>query len=147
MAHAGRLSVFFCDILPHGLLELTAVFVAGGAGLRLGWTMVDPGRVSRARALARRGLETGVIALGLVAVLAVSGLIEGFVTPSALPTGVRIAIGATAWLGFLGYVFTCGRSAAARLPEHVAGRVGDPSQDEQQIGQPVEVLRRQWAAV
>jgi len=46
-------------------------------------------------------------------VLAVSGLIEAFVTPSALPTVLRIAIGATCWLGFLGYVFTLGSKAAA----------------------------------
>jgi uncharacterized membrane protein SpoIIM required for sporulation len=88
MAHVGRTDVFFGDILPHGMLELTAVFVAGGAGLKLGWTMVDPGGRGRGAALAEQGRGAGIIALGLVGVLLCSGLIEGYVTPSALPTPV-----------------------------------------------------------
>lgn len=110
MAHAGRLDAFFSFIAPHGMLELTAIFVAGGAGLRLGWTVIDPGPISRARALARNGRAAGVIALGLVATLLVSGIIEGFVTPSGWPTPVRIGIGALAELGFLGYVYSAGRN-------------------------------------
>ncbi|MCZ9338199.1 stage II sporulation protein M, partial [Streptomyces sp. TRM76130] len=43
MSSAGRLDTFLGLVLPHGLLELTAVFVAAGTGLRLGWTLVDPG--------------------------------------------------------------------------------------------------------
>jgi uncharacterized membrane protein SpoIIM required for sporulation len=54
MAANDRTGLFFGLILPHGLLELTAVFVACGLGLKLGWTVVDPGRRTRARALARR---------------------------------------------------------------------------------------------
>ncbi len=112
MADAGRLEAFFGFILPHGMLELTAVFVAGGAGLKLGWTLIDPGRLSRARALARQGRATATVALGLVAVLLISGLIEGFVTPSGLPAPARIGIGLVAELGFLAYVFVIGRRAA-----------------------------------
>ncbi|PSR60858.1 hypothetical protein C8258_27430 [Nocardia sp. MDA0666] len=112
MADAGRLDSFFGFLLPHGMLELTAVFIAGGAGLKLGWTLIDPGRSSRAEALARQGRATATIALGLVAVLLVSGLIEGFVTPAGWPAPVRIGIGLVAELGFLTYVFGPGRRAA-----------------------------------
>ncbi|MBF6328675.1 stage II sporulation protein M [Nocardia transvalensis] len=112
MADAGRLDAFFGFILPHGMLELTALFVAGGAGLKLGWTLVDPGRASRARALARQGRATATVALGLVVVLLVSGLIEGFVTPSGWPAPVRLGIGLLAEIGFLAYVFGAGRRAA-----------------------------------
>ncbi len=114
MAHAGRLDAFFGFLLPHGMLELTAVFVAGGAGLKLGWTLIDPGRLPRGRALARQGRASATVALGLVAVLAVSGTIEGFVTPSGWPAPVRIGIGLVAELGFLAYVFGVGRRAARR---------------------------------
>jgi uncharacterized membrane protein SpoIIM required for sporulation len=112
MAHAGRLDAFFGFVLPHGMLELTAVFVAGGAGLKLGWTLIDPGPYGRARALARQGRATATVALGLVAVLLVSGMLEGFVTPSGWPAPVRIGIGLAAEIGFLAYVFGVGRSAA-----------------------------------
>ncbi|MBF6425074.1 stage II sporulation protein M [Nocardia cyriacigeorgica] len=112
MAEAGRLESFFGFILPHGTLELTAVFVAGGAGLKLGWTLVDPGRLSRLEAVARQGRATATIALGLVGVLLVSGLLEGFVTPSGLPAPVRTGIGFAAEALFLLYVFGAGRRAA-----------------------------------
>ncbi|RMI34131.1 stage II sporulation protein M [Nocardia stercoris] len=127
MADAGRLDAFFGFILPHGMLELTAVFVAGGAGLKLGWTLVDPGRQSRGRALARQGRATATIALGLVGVLLVSGLIEGFVTPSGWPTVVRIGIGALAELAFLGYVFVLG-GRAARAHDDAGRTVGAESE-------------------
>ncbi|MDO3647489.1 stage II sporulation protein M [Nocardia mangyaensis] len=113
MADAGRLDAFFGFILPHGTLELTAIFVAGGCGLKLGWTLVDPGRRSRAVAMARQGKVTATVALGLVVVLFVSGLIEGFVTPSPLPAAVRIAIGFAAEALFLFYVFGVGGRVAA----------------------------------
>ncbi|MFI6048177.1 stage II sporulation protein M [Nocardia sp. NPDC051321] len=109
MAEAGRLDSFFGFILPHGTLELTAIFVAGGAGLKLGWTLIDPGRLSRLAAVARQGRATATVALGLVGVLLVCGCIEGFVTPSALPAPVRIAIGFLAEALFLVYVFGVGR--------------------------------------
>ena len=89
--------MFFGLILPHGLLELTAVFVAGGIGLRTGWAWVSPGRLPRvARAGRRPGRTAVVVALGLVVVLLVSGLLEAFVTPSGLPTAARIGIGVLA---------------------------------------------------
>jgi uncharacterized membrane protein SpoIIM required for sporulation len=112
MAAAGKAGVFFGLIAPHGILELTAVFVASGAGLRLGWTIVDPGPRKRADALAEQGRQTVVIALGLVVVLAVSGAIEAFVTPSGLPTWLRVGIGVVAEVAFLLYVFVVGRRGA-----------------------------------
>jgi uncharacterized membrane protein SpoIIM required for sporulation len=120
----GRLGVFFGLILPHGLLELTAVFVAAGAGLRLGWTVIDPGPRSRADALAQEGRAAAGMALGLSLVLLVSGVIEAFVTPSALPTWARIGIGCVAEALFLAYVFGLGRRAA------LAGETGDVAEDE-----------------
>lgn len=105
---------FWGLILPHGLLELTAVFVAGGIGLRLFWSWIEPGQLTRAQSIAREGRTAGTVALGLVAVLFVSGLIEAFVTPSGLPTWARVGIGITAELAFLTYVFVLGRQAYHR---------------------------------
>ncbi len=110
---------FWGLILPHGLLELTAVFVAGGVGLRLFWSWVEPGSLTRAQSLAREGRTAGTVALGLVAVLFVSGVIEAFVTPSGLPTWARLAIGILSEAVFLSYVFVVGREAVRR------GHTGD----------------------
>lgn len=115
-----RGSLFFGLILPHGLLELTAVFVAAGVGLRLFWSWVEPGPRSRLDSFAREGRTAIAISLGLVAVLLVSGFIEGFVTPSGLPTWARITIGIVAESLFLLYVFVVGRSA---VREGVTGDV------------------------
>jgi uncharacterized membrane protein SpoIIM required for sporulation len=119
MASADRLDLFLGLITPHGLLELTAVFVAGGAGIRLGWQIISPGRRPRSVALAEEGRATLTIALGLVVVLLVSGVVEAFVTPSPLPTWGRIAIGALVWVAFLAYVVVLGRRADR------AGDIGD----------------------
>ncbi|MER6828412.1 stage II sporulation protein M [Streptosporangium sp. NPDC000563] len=119
MASRGKLDIFFGLITPHGLLELTAVFLAAAVGMRLGWTVVDPGPRRRTEALAEQGRAVMSVALGLVVVLFVSGLIEGLVTPSGLPTWARIGIGVVAEVAFLAYVIFFGRRAVA------AGESGD----------------------
>ena len=111
MHRADHGAHFWGLLLPHGLLELTAVFVAGGVGLRLFWSWVEPGQLSRSQSMAREGRTAGTVVLGLVAVLAVSGVIEAFVTPSGLPTWARIGIGLLAEAVFLAYVFIVGRAA------------------------------------
>jgi uncharacterized membrane protein SpoIIM required for sporulation len=119
LASCGQSSQFFTLILPHGMLELTAVFVAAGAGLRLGWRLVEPGPRRRVEALAQEGRAAVGLAIGLVLVLAISGAIEAFVTPSGLPAWARLAIGAAAEAGFLAYVAVLGRRAVLAEGVHV----------------------------
>jgi uncharacterized membrane protein SpoIIM required for sporulation len=113
-AAVGQQPKFWGLILPHGLLELTSVFVAGAAGLRLGWTLIDPGDRPRLQALAAEGRRAVVIVLGLVAAFLVAGTIEGFVTGRSWPTWLRVGIGVLAEAGFLTYVVVLGRRAAAK---------------------------------
>ncbi|UKA76690.1 stage II sporulation protein M [Arthrobacter sp. FW306-07-I] len=110
-ASAGKSDVFYSYILPHGLMELTAVFIACAAGLRIFWAMVAPGPRTRGRAVAEEGRSLVTVALGLVLVLFVSGLVEGFVTPSPLPTWARIGIGAAVLAAYWVYVLVWGRRA------------------------------------
>ncbi|HVT22330.1 MAG TPA: stage II sporulation protein M [Mycobacteriales bacterium] len=131
MVAAGKAGEFFGLILPHGMLELTAVFVAAGTGLRLGWTIIEPGPRRRADALASEVRAAVTIALGLAVVLAVSGAIEAFVTPSGLPTWARIGIGLLAEAGFLSYVWVLGGRADR------SGETGDL--DHEARGDRVEV--------
>lgn len=115
----GKGTLFFSLILPHGMLELSAVFLAAAAGLRLGWTVIDPGNRRRGQALAQEGRSAVTIAVGLIVVLGVSGAIEAFVTPSSLPTWARITIGTVAVAAFIGYTLVFGHRAVA------AGHTGD----------------------
>ena len=124
MATHDSLGVFFSLILPHGFLELTSIFVAGAAGLRLFWTWISPGGRPRARALAEEGRALITVAIGLVLALFVSGMIEGFVTGSSLLWWVKIGIGALALAGFWAYTLVLGRRAVR------SGHTGDLSEDE-----------------
>jgi uncharacterized membrane protein SpoIIM required for sporulation len=119
MVDAGKADVLFGLLTPHGLLELTAVFLAAAAGMRLGWSVISPGDRPRGQVLAEQGRAVVSVAVGLVAVLLVSGLIEALVTPSSLPTFVRIGIGVAAEATFLAYIVHFGRRAVR------AGETGD----------------------
>ncbi|MBE2999836.1 stage II sporulation protein M [Nocardiopsis sp. HNM0947] len=119
----GRGEEFFSLILPHGLLELTAVFVAGGVGLKLGWTIISPGERTRLVAFGAEARAAMAVALGLVVVLFASGLIEGLVTGNMvrghISTPVGLAIGIAAEVLFLLYVYTVGKRA------HEEGETGE----------------------
>jgi uncharacterized membrane protein SpoIIM required for sporulation len=110
---AGDPGTFYGLILPHGLLELTAVFVAGGAGLQLGWAAIAPGERRRRDAVAEEGRRSVVIVLGLVVVFAVAGVLEAFVTPAPWPTWARVGTGAAVWVAISGAVLHAGSRAAA----------------------------------
>lgn len=112
-AAVGEQPKFWGLILPHGILELSAVIVAGGAGLAIGWAIVAPGDRSRGEALAQEGRRAAAIVLGLILAFVVAGAIEGFVTPSGLPTWGRVGVGVTAGAAFWTYVVVLGRRAAA----------------------------------
>jgi len=119
MFQAGKGGVLLGLLAPHGLLELTAVFLAGATGMRLGWSVISPGERPRGQVLAERGRGVVSVAVGLVGVLLVSGLIEALVTPSPLPTFVRVGIGVIAEAAFLSYIVYFGRRAVK------AGETGD----------------------
>ncbi|WDH79838.1 stage II sporulation protein M [Microbacterium esteraromaticum] len=126
MAAYGHLDTMILHILPHGLLELTAIFVAAAAGLHVFWAWAVPGPRSRGRALASEGRALATVAMGLIFVLLLSGLVEGFITGSALPWPVKIGIGALALAVFLVYMLVIGRRAARQgesgdLVEYEAG--------------------------
>ena len=96
MIRHDRGALFFGLISPHGLLELTCLFVAAGVGLRLFWAWVEPGPRSRVQALGAEGRAALGTSLGLVVLLLLCGVIEAFVTPSGLPTWARVGIGVLA---------------------------------------------------
>lgn len=112
MFQAGKADILVGLLVPHGLLELTAVLLAGAAGMRLGWSVISPGDRPRRQALAEQGRAVVSIAVGVLVVLLVSGFIEAVVTPSSLPTFLRVGIGIAAEAAFLTYIVYFGRRAA-----------------------------------
>jgi len=124
MITAGKGDIFLQFIAPHGMLELTSVFVAAAAGLHIFWAWVAPGRRTRGEALAEEGRALATVAVGLVFSLALSGVVEGFVTPQTWLWPVKVLLGACALAVFLGYMLVFGRRAAR------AGETGDLTEYE-----------------
>jgi len=114
MIAAGDGGRFFGLILPHGLLELTSIVIAGAAGFAVGWAWIAPGDRRRADAVAQEGRRAAAVVLGLMATFLAAGTIEGFLTGSGLPASLRVTVGASVWIAFVGYVVLRGRAAAAR---------------------------------
>ena len=115
-AAAGEQPRFWGLILPHGLLELSAVVIAGAAGLNLGWAVLAPGDRRRGEALAEEGRRSVAVVLGLMLCFVAAALIEAFVTPSGLPTLARVGVGVLVEVVFVAYVVAFGGAAAARSP-------------------------------
>ncbi len=80
-------------VAPHGVLELPAIFIAGGAGLRIAQGLLFPGVLPRRESLARAGLEAVQLVLGTIPILIIAGLIEAFVSPTGLPVVVEVLHG------------------------------------------------------
>jgi uncharacterized membrane protein SpoIIM required for sporulation len=111
---AGTFSVFVRYIVPHGMLELSCISIAGVAGLRLARALIDPGVRPRLQALRADARGAVVMVLGTAPWLVLAGLTEGFVTPRDLPVPEALAVGATLAAVFWGLVLTRGRHSRAR---------------------------------
>src|SRR5262249_39040458 len=98
-------------VAPHGVLELPAIFIAGGAGLLIGRGLLFPGSLSRRDSLVYYGGQAGRLILGIVPVLVIAGTIEGFISPSSFsPIGKFALAGVIASL-FTMYLTSAGRRA------------------------------------
>ena len=119
-------------ILPHGLLELSAVIVAGAAGLRIGWSIIDPGDRPRFNALTDEARRAGSVLVGLVVAFMLAAVVEGFVTGQPWPTALRVGIGVFVFAAVLGLddrvrVRVCAeRAASSSRPTLRSDRVEQP---------------------
>lgn len=97
-------------VVGHGVIELSCIFFCGGAGMMIGYAIIDPGDLTRAQALKKKGMETARIVIGCACFLVVAGTIEGFLSPSALPPWIKIATGVGTGIAMYSYLFFAGRS-------------------------------------
>jgi len=107
-AMAGMSVPLWSFVAPHGALELPAIFIAGGAGLRLGQGVLFPGFLPRRDSIARAGAQALALILGCVPILLVAGVIEGFVSPTDLAVPLKFAMGAALGVLFVWYLTTRG---------------------------------------
>lgn len=109
----GYEEAFYSFIVGHGAFELTAIVLAGVAGLRLGLAVIAPGRLRRAAALRTAARVTLPILYGCAAMLLVAALVEAFWSPSGVPTSVKIPVGILFWLGVGVFFLGAGRTTEA----------------------------------
>jgi uncharacterized membrane protein SpoIIM required for sporulation len=96
-------------VAPHGVLELPAIFIAGGAGLKIAQGLLFPGVLPRRDSLARAGSEAVQLLLGTVPILIIAGLIEGFVSPTNLGIPLKFSMAAALFVLLNAYLFGAGR--------------------------------------
>lgn len=117
--HIKGVSLFFWAwILPHGIIELTSIFIAGAAGLMIGWGMIAPGRLSFRESVKRRGKQAIHLMLGLIPMLVVAGFIEGSISQihePTLPYWLKIAFALVCGILLYYYLFFFNRKKIRML--------------------------------
>jgi uncharacterized membrane protein SpoIIM required for sporulation len=102
-------------VAAHGTIELSVIFIAGGAGLQLGWSMLRPGLLTRRAALTSAARRAAQLIFGCVPLLVIAGTIEGFISPAPLPVTLKILVSIGSGILLYGYLILMGKQA--RPPE------------------------------
>jgi uncharacterized membrane protein SpoIIM required for sporulation len=111
---------FYALVMTHGVLELTAICIAGGAGMMLGWSLIAPGRLPRKEALRRAALDAFGLLGGAALMLVVAGIIEAHVTPH-FPQTARWSVAGVSALALVLYFGFAGRQRAQKSPSPLGG--------------------------
>jgi uncharacterized membrane protein SpoIIM required for sporulation len=103
-------------MVGHGVIELTCIFIAGGAGLLIGSALVMPGDLSRADALKSRGKDAVRLMMGVALLLVLAGIIEGFISPAPIRPAIKFSIAAITGLALYSYLLVAGRASGTEGP-------------------------------
>ena len=110
---AGMADKLFGFVAPHGVIELPAIFVAGGAGLLLARGLLFHGLLPRRASLVQAGGKAVRLMLGTIPMLVVAGIIEGFVSPTAAPPAMKFLFATGVLLLFVVYLTRAGKPTAS----------------------------------
>jgi len=100
-------------VIGHGVVELSVIGIAGGTGLMIGWSVLQPGLLSRRDSLTLAARKAVKVLMGCLPLLVVAGLIEGFISPAeGIPWQVKWGIGITSGVLLHGYLLMAGRKKA-----------------------------------
>lgn len=103
---------FYSFVITHGAFELTAITIAGAAGIKLGFSLLNPGLLSRKQALIIAGRESIQLVYGVMFFLLIAAFIEAFWSSSSILTPtVKFSVGSIMWVGVFSYFYWCGRSS------------------------------------
>lgn len=102
--HHGMSYEFWAYIVPHGMIELTAIFIAGGAGLLMGYKLFVPGRFTRGFQLKEQAKRSVQLLLGTIPLFVIAGIIEGFITPAAISLPAKYAVAFLTVIGLIAYM-------------------------------------------
>jgi uncharacterized membrane protein SpoIIM required for sporulation len=122
-AFSGMSLSLWSFVAPHGVLELPAIFIAGGAGLRIAHGLLFPGTLPRKQSLSIAGSEATRLLVGCIPMLIVAGVIEGFVSPTGLAIPMKFLVAAALFVLLLGYLFMRGQEPAASADKVPADRI------------------------
>lgn len=98
-------------MVAHGVIELSCIFIAGGAGLLIGSAFLMPGELSRADALRVRGRAAVQLIIGCVPLLFLAGIVEGFISPAPISPFIKFGVAALTGLALCSYLLLAGREA------------------------------------
>lgn len=109
----GHGDPFWRFVAGHSAPELTAIVIAGGAGLRLGLSLVAPGRKRRIDALVEGGRRGALLCLGVLAMLVFAAFVEAFWSSIAwIPAWIKYGVGGTLWALTGAWLLLGGRNIA-----------------------------------
>jgi uncharacterized membrane protein SpoIIM required for sporulation len=115
LTQIGYNQTFWSFVAGHSSLELSAIVIAGAAGLRLGLAVISPGNLSRRAALTAAARPGVRLMYGAALMFFAAAFVEAFWSPlTAVPFMVKIAVGTTGWVLLLAYFIFAGRARAAR---------------------------------
>ena len=103
----ANMVVAYALVLPHGVIELMAIFLSGGCGLMLGKGLLMPGDFTRKQSVIMQAKKVALLIPGIVAMLIVAGIIEGYFTPLPIDPWLKIAFAGLTGVGLIAY-FTKG---------------------------------------
>ena len=95
--------IAYALVLPHGVLELFAIFICGGCGLMLGKGLLMPGCFTRKDSFVLHAKRAAVLMPGVIVMLVIAAIIEGFFTPLGIPAEFKLVFAATTGIGFVAY--------------------------------------------
>ncbi|WP_413375319.1 stage II sporulation protein M [Alkalihalobacillus sp. 1P02AB] len=116
--HYNMTYEFWAYIVPHGIIELVAIFIAGGAGLLMGYKLFVPGPYSRVYQLKEQGKRSVQLLLGTIPLFVIAGFIEGYITPGDFSLEVKYAVAFITLIGLILYVIVGNLLAKKRFGNH-----------------------------